>query len=155
MNKDLIRILHITVAELNFSFPVEIVDRVLQAQEISPSDTNEGIMKGLINLHGEIIPVISLRRRFSLPELDITPDNLLVILSFRNIKVAIIADTALGVTEIKREEIKRCKEILPGMSELEIFTRPDGIYYIYDAETLLSQEEEENVRNHYTYEHRE
>ncbi len=147
MNQDQFTVLLINISDLKFSFPVEIINRVILSQEIVPTDNSEGIVKGLINLHGEVIPVVSLRKRFSLPETEITSDNVFLILSFKNLTVAIIADSVEGVEVLNKSDVKLYKEILPGMSELEFFTKEEGIYYIYNAENLLSAEEETSVRN--------
>ena len=147
MNQDQVSVLLINISDLKFSFPVEIINRVILSQEIIPVGNTNGIVKGLINLHGEVIPVVYLRKRFSLPETKITSENLFLILSFKNLTVAIIADSVEGVEMLNKSDIKLYKEILPGMSELEFFTKNEGIYYIYNTENLLSAEEEEDVRN--------
>ena len=152
MNQDQLNVLLITISDLKFSFPVDMINRVILAQEIIPYNNPEGNVMGLINLHGEVIPVVSLRRRFSLPETDLTSSSFFLIISFKSIKVALIADCIEGLEVINMSDIKFYKDILPGMSELEFFTKSDCIYYIYNAENLLSKEEEETVRNLYSNE---
>lgn len=152
MNQDQLNVLLITISDLKFSFPVDMINRVILAQEITPYNNSEGNVMGLINLHGEVIPVVSLRRRFSLPETDLTSSSFFLIISFKSIKVALIADCIEGLEVINMSDIKFYKDILPGMSELEFFTKSDCIYYIYNAENLLSKEEEETVRNLYSNE---
>lgn len=152
MNQDQLNVLLITISDLKFSFPVDMINRVILAQEITPYNNSEGNVMGLINLHGEVIPVVSLRRRFSLPETDLTSSCFFLIISFKSIKVALIADSIEGLEVINKSDIKFYKDILPGMSELEFFTKSDCIYYIYNAENLLSKEEEETVRNLYSNE---
>ena len=151
MNQENLTILLISIANLNFSFPVEMIERVILAQDISPCVNTNSLVIGVINIHSEIIPVISLRKRFSLPEIEIKADNFLVILLFKNIKIAIIADSVSGIINISKSEIREYKEILPGMSELQFVTHSDGIYYIYDSENLLSTAEEESIRYLHKY----
>lgn len=146
MSKEKIDVLIINVDNHKFAFPIEMVEGVIMAQEITPSDDAKGVMTGVINFHGDIIPVFSLRRRFSLPEVSISPDNLFTILSFKKMEIAVIADSILGIKSIDKSLIRDYKEIVPGMSELEFYSDTQGIYYIYNTENLLSPTEEEKVR---------
>lgn len=146
INKEIIDVLVIGLDNLRFAFPVQMIDSVIMAQEIIPADNNKGVIIGIINLHGEITPVISLRRRFSLPDRDILAENFFTILTFKHLKIAIIADMILGVVSVEKGSIRTYKEIVPGMSELEFYSDSEGIYYIYNTENLLSQTEEEEVR---------
>lgn len=146
MNKENITVLVIGLDNLKFAFPVKMVDSIIMAQEVTPGDNTKSFICGIINLRGEIIPVISLRRRFSLPDRDILSENFFTILAFKHLKIAIIADMIFGVESVEKGSIRTYKEIMPGMSELEFYSDSDGIYYIYNTENLLSQAEEEEVR---------
>ena len=73
-----------------------MVDSIIMAQEVTPGDNTKSFICGIINLRGEIIPVISLRRRFSLPDRDILSENFFTILAFKHLKIAIIADMIFG-----------------------------------------------------------
>lgn len=146
INKEIIDVLVIGLDNLRFAFPVQMIDSVIMAQEITPADNNKGVIIGIINLHGEIIPVISLRRRFSLPDTTLNAEDFFTIMAFKHLKIAIITDIIHGVESLKTASIRNYKEIVPGMNELEFYSDSDGLYYIYNTENLLSQTEEEDVR---------
>lgn len=90
MNKENITVLVIGLDNLKFAFPVKMVDSIIMAQEVTSGDNTKSFICGIINLRGEIIPVISLRRRFSLPDRDILSENFFTILAFKHLKIAII-----------------------------------------------------------------
>jgi purine-binding chemotaxis protein CheW len=49
-------------------------------------------VKGVINLRGKIVPVISLRNLFSLPEIDSSKSSRIVVVNHREDTVGIIVD---------------------------------------------------------------
>ena len=48
-----------------------VVDRVVRMVEITPLPKAPDIVLGVVNVHGEVIPVINVRKRFGLPQRDI------------------------------------------------------------------------------------
>lgn len=57
-------------------------------------------LKGVINLRGEIIPIMSLRIRFGQPEDVFTEDSRIVIVKLDDISVGLIVDAVMEVLEL-------------------------------------------------------
>lgn len=57
-------------------------------------------IKGVVNLRGEIIPVISLRKKFNLPEVELTEDTRIIIVRLNDTSVGIIVDAVVEVIQI-------------------------------------------------------
>jgi purine-binding chemotaxis protein CheW len=97
---------------------------------------------GMINYHGEILPVFSLRHRLSFPDRELTPEDLLIITGTGRRKVALIADQVTGV-EIFSEKPVTAEDIVPGLSGiLGVIRTSDGMILITDLERFLLPEEE-------------
>jgi purine-binding chemotaxis protein CheW len=60
-------------------------------------------LKGVINLRGEIIPIMSLRIRFGQPDDIFTEDSRIVIVKFDEISVGLIVDAVIEVLELDEE----------------------------------------------------
>ncbi len=60
-------------------------------------------LKGVINLRGEIIPIMSLRIRFGQPEDVFTEDTRIVIVKLDEISVGLIVDAVIEVLELDEE----------------------------------------------------
>jgi purine-binding chemotaxis protein CheW len=63
-------------------------------------------IRGVINLRGEIVPVISLRLKFGLPNDIFGPDTRIIIIRFGEITVGLIVDFVLEVIELDEEAIE-------------------------------------------------
>lgn len=134
-------VLTFSSGEIKFAIPLKYIDKVIAAQEITPVEKQTGYVKGIIDLKGEIIPVISLRSKFSIEEREINPADTFVILFFLNSKIALISEESCEIVSIPDDSIKDIKTIFNGLSSVKLVNGKSGIMYIYDPETFLSKDE--------------
>jgi len=73
--------------------------------EIFEVPLSESYIKGVINLRGEIIPVVSLKEKIGLEEK--TASNRLVIVETKLGKIALLVDAVLGVTKIEEDSLEQ------------------------------------------------
>ncbi|GAB6072368.1 chemotaxis protein CheW [Venenivibrio stagnispumantis] len=73
--------------------------------EIFEVPLSESYIKGVINLRGEIIPVVSLKEKIGLEEK--TASNRLVIVETKLGKIALLVDAVLGVTKIEEDALEQ------------------------------------------------
>ena len=90
------------------------VDRILQIiaiPDITKIPKTPPFVKGVINLRGKIIPVIDLRLRFKLPEIEYNDRTSIVIIKIKSDKgevfIGIIVDKVLEVLDIHSNEIEK------------------------------------------------
>ncbi|MBO5116193.1 MAG: purine-binding chemotaxis protein CheW [Treponema sp.] len=76
-------------------------------------------VEGIINLHGEIIPIIALHKRFNIKSVPKTEDDEIeggfIILNIDNSKIGIIIDKVARVVSVKAEEVKDPPQMLSGI----------------------------------------
>ncbi|NLU09623.1 MAG: chemotaxis protein CheW [Tepidanaerobacter acetatoxydans] len=63
-------------------------------------------VEGVINLRGEIVPVIDLKKRFDLPLSEITDSTRIIIVSIDDITVGMIVDSATEVIQLSQDDIE-------------------------------------------------
>ncbi|MCF6097054.1 chemotaxis protein CheW [Thermovorax subterraneus] len=63
-------------------------------------------VEGVINLRGEIIPVIDLKKRFGLASGEITPDTRIIIVMLDDLTVGMIVDSATEVVQLTQDSIE-------------------------------------------------
>jgi purine-binding chemotaxis protein CheW len=68
-------------------------------------------LKGVINLRGEIIPVMSLRKRFSVEEIEYTEETRIIIVKIEEITIGLIVDAVSEVIEFEDESIESISNI--------------------------------------------
>ena len=67
-------------------------------------------VKGVINLRGDIIPVINLRARLGLQEIEDTADTRIVIIKFDELVIGFIVDQISEVVRLKDERIEKVND---------------------------------------------
>ena len=87
---------------------VEIIERIKSIMRV-PKAPN--CVKGVMNLRGEIIPVISLRNQFHLEEKAYTEKTRIIIVKLEDAMVGLIVDEVKEVIEIKSDQIEVVQNI--------------------------------------------
>jgi purine-binding chemotaxis protein CheW len=129
-----------------FAVALSTVKRIERIVAVTPLPKAPAIVTGIVNFHGQVIPVVDIRSRFNLPfrepELN---DHLLVLDTGRRV-LAFIVDAAEGVIDASADQYADRKEILPGMDYVKgVVKLEDGMILIHDPETFLSLEEEHTL----------
>ncbi len=68
-----------SIGEAEFALDVTEVREILRAASLSPAPGHEGV-EGLLNLRGEVVPVIDIRSRLGLPAREIAVSDYLIVL---------------------------------------------------------------------------
>lgn len=76
---------------------------------------------GVINLRGEVIPVIDLRKRLNLPVAEKNSNNRIIIVSVDDITVGLIVDTSSEVIEISSSAIEEAPAGVGGVDQGYIY----------------------------------
>lgn len=118
------------------------VERVYRAVAVTPLPDAPDIVLGVINVKGVVLPVIDIRRRFRLPEKNLTPDDRLIIARATGRLVALVVDAVTGVIECAGEDITSASTIIPSIEYVEGVARlKGGMILIHDLARFLSLEE--------------
>jgi len=141
-------LLHVafTLDEGHYALDLSAVERIIQTVEVTLLPEAPDIVLGVINIHGKIIPVVNIRRRFHLPEKDIEPTNRLIIAHTLKRTVALVVDVVLGVIETPEDRVVQTDTVLPGMDYVQgVVKMEDGMILIHDLNKFLSLEEEKTL----------
>jgi purine-binding chemotaxis protein CheW len=131
------------LGEQRYGLPLHAVERVVRMVDLTPLPRAPDVVLGVINVQGRVIPVVNLRRRFHLPQRDISLSDQLVIARTPRRSLALIVDAASGVLEYSANEAVRARDIVPGIEHVEgVVKLPDGLVLIHDLDSFLSLEEE-------------
>ncbi len=132
-----------TLGDLRYALPISVVQRVVRAVEITPLPKAPEIVMGVINVQGEILPVIDIRKRFRLLSREITLDDQFIIARISKRPVVLVVDAVAGVDELEGKHIADAAEEFPYTKYLSgIGILGTGIVFIADLEKFLSLDEE-------------
>lgn len=125
------------------ALPLPVVERVIQAVELTHLPGAPDIVLGVLNLQGRVIPVFNLRRRFGLAERALALSDHIVIARARRRPVALVADTVSGVTACAEPDWIDAARILPRLDHVAgVVRRDDGLLLVHDLDRFLSLDEE-------------
>jgi purine-binding chemotaxis protein CheW len=120
------------------------VREIIGLMDITTVPQTPDYMKGVINLRGKVIPIIDLRSKFSMAEVEHTQETCIIVVEVGSAQVGIIVDSVSEVTDIGGEDI----EDAPNFGQ-EIDTSfimglgkaKDKIIILLDIEKVLTAEE--------------
>ncbi|MEW5979017.1 MAG: chemotaxis protein CheW [Acidobacteriota bacterium] len=122
------------------------VDRIVRVVEISPLPGAPEIVLGVINVRGQIIPVVDFRKRLGLGHRDVQLNDCLIIARTTRRLVALLVDAVWGVIERSEEELTRSDSILPDLKYIEgIAKLDDGLVFVHDLDRFLSLDEDRQL----------
>lgn len=111
---------------------------------MAPLPKAPGLVEGVVNIHGTLVPVVSLRRRFGLPDVALDADQHFVVADAGRRRVALRVDHALHVLSIAPGQLEPPGDVVPAADLVTAFARTeDGVFLIYDLEAFLSVAEED------------
>ncbi len=130
------------LANQRFALPLSVVERVVQVVEFCPLPKMPDYIHGVINYHGDLIPVINMHFLFGIPTKEIELPDQLIIAATSTGKLALLVNVTHEVVEIKKDEIVASNKIIYGMRFVHgVIKLNDGMVLINDIDKFLSEEE--------------
>ncbi|MRN51424.1 chemotaxis protein CheW [Paenibacillus monticola] len=80
------------------AFNIRDINEIIKMEFITEVPNSKPYIKGVINLRGKIVPVVSMCRRFGIPETPIGKLSRIVVVQYQNEATGIIVDAVEKVT---------------------------------------------------------
>ena len=137
---DWIEVVEFTLAHERYAIASEHVREVYPLEELTPLPCTPSFVLGIVNLRGEILSVIDIKKFFDLPEKGLTDLNKVIVLESENMVFGIVADAIGGVRHILRTDIQPSLPTLTGIREDYLQGVTAERVVVLDAGKLLSDE---------------
>ena len=137
---DSIEVVEFLLAHERYAVESSYVREVYPLENLTPLPCTPGFVLGIVNLRGEILSVIDLKKFFDLPEKGLTDLNKVIVLQSGNMLFGILADVIAGVRRIPVSDIQPFLPTLTGVREEYLKGVTPGRTVILDAEKLLTDE---------------
>jgi len=136
--EEFIQVVEFLLACEKYAVASEYVREIYPLKEFTPIPCTPPFVLGIINVRGQILSVIDIKKFFDLPEKGLTDLNKVVILHTESMEFGILADAIIGVRNIVVSELQTSLPTLTGIREeyLKGVTKERTV--ILDAEKLLS-----------------
>jgi purine-binding chemotaxis protein CheW len=111
-----------------FGLNIMIVQEIIRVPETIVMPDSQYYITGVANLRGDIIPIVDLKRRFSLPdtEEDSEEDKRVIVTFLNDAKIGLMVDRVDEVCKFKESDIRPCgaaatdvqKEFIKGIVDI-------------------------------------
>lgn len=136
----------LTLDEQRYALPLSTVEKIVRVVEVTPLPRAPDIVFGVINVQGQIVPLVNIRKRFRLAERETNLSDQVIIAHTSTRTVALLADAVSGVVECAPEEVTAAEKIIPGLEYVEGVAKLEaGMVLIHDLGKFLSLEEEKTL----------
>lgn len=139
-------ILVMRMAESLLGLEAEAIQRVFAAAEVTPLPGAPTVVAGVINVHGQVVPVLDLRRRLGLGPSTPSLSDRLVVVANDGRPVALLVEAVEGIQELPRQALATMKGLLPGTGFIKgVLPTQEGLILIQDVGAFLTASEEETL----------
>lgn len=98
-----------------FALPILDVREIIRMTNITPVPQAPSFVEGVINLRGQIIPVVDLRKRFGITEAEATDNTRIIVVELGNgVVLGLIVDAVREVERIPSDSINPPPALVAG-----------------------------------------
>lgn len=125
------------------------VQEIIRRREPTRIPQTPNFIEGVINLRGNLIPIIDLKKRFKLPEVEFDENSRIIIVEVEGQTVGIIVDAVSEVLRISQDAIEPPP---PGVATIEaeylkgVGKIDDRLLILLDIDKLLSTKEKTDLK---------
>ena len=109
----IVQLVGFNIADEKFGVNILMVQEIIRSAQVTKVPNSPDFVEGVINLHGNIIPVIDLRKRLNLyGEESESKQVWMLILNINNSNVGFVVDRVTEVLQIEEDSIEPAPEII-------------------------------------------
>lgn len=135
-----IEVVEFLLAHERYALESQYVREVYPLENLTPLPGTPLFVLGIVNLRGEILSVIDIKKFFDLPEKGLTDLNKVIVLHDGNMRFGILADVVIGVRHVAAGEIQSSLPTLTGIREEYLRGVTPERMIVLDAEKILHDE---------------
>jgi len=132
------------IAGEDFGVEVNRVVEILKKQRIYSLPELPAFLSGVINVRGEIIPLLDLRRRFSTFTQTPTKKERIIVVRCDGEKIGLLIDEIREIISLSREEVVAPPSLFKGLKRTYLTglgKKDDRIIILLNIDNLLTSEE--------------
>jgi purine-binding chemotaxis protein CheW len=142
---DLIQLVSFTLGDEEFGVHVLKVREIIRMPEVTRVPNTPSYVEGVINLRGKVIPVMSMRKRFGLEELEFDNRTRIMVMDVDGELMGFIVDAVSEVIRISEEEIQPPPAVVSSGVDHEclsgVISQSERLLVLLDLEKISSREE--------------
>lgn len=133
-----VEIIEFVLATERYGIESAFVKEVYPLKDFTPLPGVPSYIMGIVNVRGQILPVVDLRKFFSLSERGLGEMNKLIILRNDQMEFGIVADLVEGTRTLAIDDIMATPVTVTGIGETYLKGVTKEHIIVLDAESLLN-----------------
>lgn len=143
------------IGEEEYAVDVGKVLHILEMTELTKVPKAPDYMAGVVNLRGQVLPVVDAGVLFGTPPIEVTISTCIIVMEFpmagEQILVGMLVDQVMAVHEISDEEIKQPPSIGDAYQAdfiTGVTSKDNQFIMVLDVSKLISKEQIQEINNH-------
>lgn len=145
---DLLQLVTFSIGSEEFGVDILKVIEIIRTMEITKVPKAPAFVEGVINLRGQVIPIIDLRRRFGLADKAGDSDTRIIVIEINGMSVGFVVDSVSEVLRIPANTVEPAPPVVAGMDSDYISgvgKLEDRLLILLDLDKLLSADDLETL----------
>ena len=142
---ELIQLVSFNLVNEEYGVDVLKVREIIRMPTITRVPNTPAYVEGVINLRGKVIPIISMRKRFALPEAAYDKQTRIMVMDVGGELMGFIVDAVSEVIRISSSEIQPSPAVVSSGIDQEciagVINQAERLLVLLELEKMFSQEE--------------
>lgn len=124
----------------DYAIPLLMVREVISIPETTPIPKAPQHFIGIMNLRGQVISIVDLRKKLKIQPRENNKDEAVIIVDFKGVNVGIVVDSINKVLEFSENDIQSMPELegeINGNYIQGVFKKPEGLTVLLDLARCL------------------
>jgi len=143
---ELIQLVTFSIGEEEFGVDILKVQEIIRTMEITKVPKAPHFVEGVINLRGNVIPIVDLRKRFGLKIREYDKHTRIIVIEINKMIVGFVVDSVSEVLRIPANTVEPPPPVVAGLESEYISgvgKLEDRLLILLDLDRLLSGEEKD------------
>ena len=135
-----LEVVEFTLSSEHYAIESNYIREIYPLSEFTPLPCTPPFVLGLVNVRGQIISIINIKKLFELPEKGLTDLNKVIIVHDGKMEIGILVDSILGVCSVALDELQSSLPTLTGIRAQYLKGITKDPLVVLDMENILSDE---------------
>ena len=134
--------------EEEYGVEISHVQEITEYKTVTNVPNTPSFIEGIINLRGNIVPIVSIKKRFELSQEEASTDHRVIIINLGSKQVGFIVDDASQVLTMNENQIENPPDLITGIDRdyiIGIGKVAEKIIILLDLEKILSENEKKEI----------
>jgi purine-binding chemotaxis protein CheW len=145
-----IQLVSFTLDDVEYGLDILRVHEILRIPEITRLPNTPNYIRGVINLRGNVIPVVDVRDRFGFVQKEATENSRIIVIESEGKQIGLYVDNVSQVIRINNKNIDPPSDLIEGVSEVfieGIGRLKNSLIVILNMKSILFDKNEKNEKD--------